>query len=188
MQPAYAEGSCPRMVYWISASGTILRVESENADLVRKEGGIFLQPFTADHIIGRNLFEFIKGIEIHHLYQALMNKVLRTGVSITFPYRCDGPHVRREMIMSLSLENETVRYESILLRETPRERQIPAGTNSATTLVAICSFCQRYRFPLTSTIWKDLDYLLLEAELPDKFDFSHGLCRACYQRFADDLK
>jgi hypothetical protein len=87
---------------------------------------------------------------VRHLYRALTEKVLRTGADVAFTYRCDGPETRREMYMRLSREHETVRYESSVLRETVRERELPRPTPTTSTFVAMCSICQNYRFPLLS--------------------------------------
>jgi hypothetical protein len=114
--------------------------------------------------------------------------VLRTGTPITFPYRSDGPKTRREMKMRLSREDEMVRYESALLRETPRERAIPSTVPAADTFVAICSFCQNYRFPVYSKEWRELDGLLTEDALPDEFKFTHGICETCFEQVTADLQ
>ena len=175
----------PTMLYWTSQTGTILRAQSKNSDLIGPGDAVFAAPYTSNDIVGRNLFRFIDGMEVRHLYHALSNKVLRTGAPISFPYRCDGPRVRREMSMRLSLDDEMLRYESALLREIPRERALPIPAPASEVFVAICSFCQDYRFPVSSSLWKELEGLLLESDLPDQFRFTHnafprseGSCRS----------
>ena len=178
----------PTMLYWTSQTGTIVRAESKNSDLIGRVDAAFAAPYASNDIVGRNLFRFIDGMEVRQLYQALSKKVLRTGAPITFSYRCDGPGVRREMSMRLSLDDEMLRYESALLREIPRERALPIAAPVSEVFVAICSFCQDYRFPASSSLWKELDRLLLERDLPDQFRFTHSVCEKCYQSFVADLQ
>jgi hypothetical protein len=176
----------PTMIYWTSSSGTIFRAESKHSDLVRPDDKLFCAPFISNSIVGHNLFQFIDGVEVRHLYKALADKVLKTGIPITFPYRCDGPKTRREMQMRLSLEGRMVKYESTVIRETPRERELPHQSPSGDNFVAICSFCQKYRFPVTSTIWNELERLLMERRLPAEFRFTHGICENCFTAVMSD--
>jgi hypothetical protein len=92
------------------------------------------------------------------------------------------------MSMRLSLDDEMLRYESALLREIPRERALPIPAPASEVFVAICSFCQDYRFPISSSLWKELEGLLLESDLPDQFRFTHSVCEKCCQSFASDLQ
>jgi hypothetical protein len=178
----------PTMFYWTSQAGMILRAESKNSDLILGGDALFAAPYASTDIVGQNLFSFIDGMEVRHLYRALSNKVLKSGAPISFPYRCDGPRVRREMSMRLSLDGDMLRYESALLRETPRERALPGSAPSSDVFVAICSFCQDYRFPVFSPLWKELEGLLLENDLPNQFRFTHGVCEKCYKNLAADLQ
>jgi hypothetical protein len=172
----------PTMIYWTSPNGTIRRAQSENADLVGADDGVFAAPFVSNAIVGRNLYDFIDGMDVRHLYKTLESRVLKTGRAISFAYRCDSPVIRREMCMKLSRDAEMIRYESAVIRETRRARPIPLQVMKAPTFVAMCSFCQKYRFPVSSKIWKELETLFLEDSLPDEFRFTHGICEDCYVR------
>ncbi len=168
------------MLYWTSPNGTILRAESENGDSTLAIDGTFAAPFLCNPIVGCNLFDFVSGDEIDHLYRALATRVLETGQTINFVYRCDSPGIRREMSMELSRDEGMVRYKSVVVRETLRARAVPWQTPGAPMFVAICSFCQNYRFPISSRVWKNLEKLLTEQALPDEFSFTHGICDVCY--------
>jgi hypothetical protein len=181
MQNACARGRRPTMIYWTSLTGTICRAESENADLVVGGDGVFAAPYISNSIVGRNLFQFIEGADVSYLYRALTTRVLNTGHAINFAYRCDSQATRREMSMSLSRDADMVRYESTLIRETQRTREIPWPSSGADTFVAICSFCLNYRFPVTSSVWKELEGLMTENDLPDQFRFTHSICPECYE-------
>ncbi len=84
--------------------------------------------------------------------------------------------------MKLSRDGPTVRYDSVLLRETLRAREIRGATPNAPALVALCSFCQNYRFPVASKMWKEIEHLFNEADLSPEFTFTHGICDTCFAR------
>jgi hypothetical protein len=186
MAPPLSPDRRPTMAYWISENGTIVRAESRNADMVAPGDGVFAEPFHSCAVVGRNLFQFIDGSEVRHLYQTLGERVLKTGRTIAFPYRCDSPVIRREMTMRMSRDSMLIRYDSAVVRETPKELEIPKQTTAAVTLVAICSFCQKFRFPVTSRAWRDLENLPTEAGLPSEFKFTHGICDECYAQVLHD--
>lgn len=172
----------PTMIYWTSSDGTILRGVSYHADLVGRNDDIFAAPFRLNSIVGSNLFQFIGCAAVIHLYRALAERVLRTGKSVAFTYRCDGPGTRREMSMNISRNGREVRYDSVLISETSRVPEIRSTTPNATMIVALCSFCKKYRFPLGSTIWKELESLYTEADLSAEFEFTHSICAPCFTR------
>lgn len=171
-----------KVVYWVARDGTIVRVEPyysrESADL----DATFANPFRAGELVGRNLFSFIAGSEVRHLYALLQKRVLEESTPISFDYRCDSLEVRREMRMSMAADGDHVRYESAVLRETLRKKAIRPPTAGAESIVVICSMCNQFRFPEASSDWKELDELPGEVELPERFRFSHALCSSCFTR------
>jgi hypothetical protein len=170
-----------KVLYWVNVEGTIVNMEAHVSPGSAQLDPVFANSFSSSNIVGRNLFKFIEGREVQHLYAIFHEKVLKDRKHIVFDYRCDGPSIRREVRMSLTPEGELVRYESIVLRETPRAKEIPAGLPSAEVFVPICSICKRYRYPSGSNEWKELDSMPAEPELPSRFDFTHALCPNCFE-------
>lgn len=169
-----------RTLYWVAPDGTIVRMERHVSPESAQRDPAFANSLSPTDIVGRNLFTFIEGAQVQHLYSMLHEKVLKDRRHIVFEYRCDGPSVRRNMRMSLAPEGHLVRYESTVLREVPWARQPPPVSPSADVLVPICSICKRYRYPSVSNEWKELDLIAGEPELPSRFDFTHGLCPDCF--------
>ncbi len=169
------------MTYWTLPDGTIARAESENADLIESTDDAFTSPFSSNEIVGCNLFKFIEGAEVDHIYRSLAARVLKTGRTVNFIYRCDSREFRREMSMELSRDVTMVRYKSVLDRETRRKTPFPGDAPGSSTLVVVCSFCKNYRFPVGSKVWKELENLMMEADLPNCFSFTHGVCEDCYR-------
>lgn len=177
-----------RVLYWVTGDGTIVKREAHVSPESAHRDPLFANSLSSPNIVGRNLFEFIEGLEVQHLYAIFHEKVLKDRRHIVFDYRCDGPSVRREMRMSLTPEGELVRYESIVLQETPRVKDIPAVSPSAEVFVPICSICKRYRYPSGSNEWKELDLMPAEPELPSRFHFTHGLCPNCFESMMAQIR
>jgi hypothetical protein len=42
--------------------------------------------------------------------------------------------------------------------------------------IAVCSIWRAYRYPIDSPLRKDIEVLFTEANLPERFSVSHGIC------------
>lgn len=176
-----------RMFYWVTGDGTIVRAAGQISKASAERDPLFASPFNRTDIVGRNLFSFIEGMEVRHLYAMFHERVLKDDRHITFDYRCDSPDIRRDMRMSLSRDGNLVRYESVVLSETTRAVPIPHPSAGAQVFVAVCSICKKYQYPQGCDAWKELDLILCEPELPEHFNFSHGLCPECFKRCMDQI-
>ena len=171
-----------KVEYSVTADGMIIHAAARMAEASAQLDPIFGGPLDCADLIGRNLFHFIEGAEVRHLYGMFHERVLEANRRIVFDYRCDGPYVRRDMRMSLSRGGELVRYESVTLKETRRAVPIPSPVPEALMFVSVCSMCKKYRFPRDSTEWKEIELMLSERNFPESFRFSHGLCDECLAR------
>ena len=175
-----------KTLYDVTPEGTILRAETHISEQHALPDQVFasLSPWTG--IIGCNLFSFIEGIEVRRIYRMFHERILREDCKISFDYRCDGPAVRRDMSMSLSRENNLVRYESTVLKETQRTVPIPMPSRAAPLIIAVCSNCKKYQYPSNSQHWKEIDLILSEPALPEQFNFTHTFCDICYRKLMDE--
>ena len=113
-------------------------------------------------VLGRNLFDWIAGETVQRTYRQWMDAVLRAEANhpATFKYRCDAPAERRDLRMSISrIETEdapALLFQSVLLDATARPPlniyDFDALTRAAQErrglpIVAMCSVCQRLRWP-----------------------------------------
>ena len=113
-----------------------------------------------ESVVGRSLFEIIRGEEVRAAHRALHQKVLRDGRQLSFEYRCDAPDRERRMKMSLGpLRNRAgamagVLYQSTLLSETTRiplpflssEELLAAWEDERTRpVVGVCAWCADVR-------------------------------------------
>ncbi len=173
----------PKLSYWTDSSGTVLRVAGRWDSWLKQEGDVPDRCLEAN-VVGNSLFSFIESDGVRHVYRVIHARSLETGRTFEFPYRCDGPWIRREMQMKISRDGNVIRYDSVVLAENRRERPLPWPVPHAATLVAMCSFCKAYRFPVESPLWKDLELIFEERKIPDAFSVTHGLCPACEDLFS----
>jgi hypothetical protein len=167
-----------KLSYWIDSTGTILRLDGPWQRWLAKDGEL-PDSCREANVVGNSLFSFIEGEGVRHVYDTMILRVLETGRTIEFPFRCDSPWLRREMQMRISPDGGVVRYDSMLLNEIRRRRPLPQPTPSTDILVAMCSFCKAYRFPIESRLWKGIESLFMVLELPDHFSVTHGICDRC---------
>ena len=174
-----------KMTYCVTADGTIVHAEAQISEEDAQHDPVFAYPFKFPDIIGHNLFNFISGAEVRDIYRKFHERILETGRSLTFDYRCDSPETRRDMRMSLTFDNNRVRYESVVLKETLRPVALPSPT--ASTIIPVCSNCNQYRYPASSREWKEIDTILSEPGLPEQFNFTHTFCEPCSERFLEEI-
>ena len=175
-----------RMRYAVTANGTIVRAEGEISERSAQLDPVFAKPFADLDLIGQNVFSGIRGAEVLQVYALLHQRILQDGRPVLFPFRCDGPAVRREMLMSMSRDNDFIQYESVVVREVQRNRPAPVPTADAIFFIKLCSSCQRYRFPF-ARVWKDIDELGQEPDLPQQFRYAHTFCHGCYRHFMEKV-
>ena len=175
-----------KLSYWITASGTVLSIGGPWDTWLGRDGDLPDQCCEAK-VVGNSLFSFIENDGVRHVYRTMHARVFETGRAIAFPFRCDSPWLRRDMQMNMTRDGDALRYDSVIISETRRQRPLPQPTPSATTLIAMCSFCKAYRFPIASQIWKDIESLFMEPHLPELFSVTHGMCEPCAASWLAEL-
>jgi hypothetical protein len=148
----------------------------------------------AEHIIGRNLFEFVSGADVQQAYRDLSARAFSTGEPITVNTRCDSPGLARELRLSIAPlqlgdERPGLLFQVQLLSEAARpcldifdfRALLSALTRQADLpIVTMCSFCQHLRWsgPEGEEDWVTADeyYRLGGAS---RVRISHGLCADC---------
>lgn len=167
--------------YWVEPGGKIIRISGPWDAWLGQDGAIS-ERCAKMNVLGSSLFSFIDNAGVKHVYRTLQKRVSESGQAIEFPYRCDSPRLKREMQMTITRDRDIVRYDSKLLKEERRSWPLPRTEPGTGALIAMCSFCQAYRFPVESKSWKDLDQIFQELHLPPVFSVSHSFCPACYER------
>ncbi|HPC74095.1 MAG TPA: hypothetical protein PK120_06165 [Syntrophales bacterium] len=166
------------LVYEVDREDIIVSIEGPWDRFAAANGG--KAPARAE-TIGRNLFDFIRGPEVAHVYRA-MHDVLRAKPEkqIVFSYRCDAPDLKRHMTMEMYCSENRIVYRSTLEREEPISPPVYIDYDSTSgEIVVMCAFCKRFRYPSESDQWSPIDDLL--ARVPPAFEISHSICPVCFR-------
>jgi hypothetical protein len=181
--------------YEIDAQDRIVRVGEGWARFAAENAPAACKPRGVE---GRELWSFVEGAEVRHLYQLLVRRVRERGRAVEVPMRCDGPDVERHMTMRIEpAAHGHVRFSTRLLDEQHRPpiRLLLADAPRSEAIVAICCFCHAIREESPSslpadpapaperwwTLERGVDALgLLEGAPVPKL--SHGLCPDCFER------
>lgn len=166
-------------IHTIDASGKIAAVKDEWVAFARENGAPEL---VREAVVGRSIWEYMVGRETRHISRLLLEKVRLTGKSLSIPYRCDSPDLRRYMEMEIvPAECGSVEFRSRLLKLERRDpvRLLDPCAARGNEFLTICSWCRRAR---TALGWVELDEavktleLFSSASLPQ---LSHGMCKDC---------
>jgi hypothetical protein len=134
--------------------------------------------------LGRTLWDYVSGRELVKLQRLLVRRV-RDGVGdVELPFRCDAPHVRREMDIRILTRpgGRVVLFSARLRSEEERETlqplldvEVPRGED----VIEMCGWCDRFE---VDGEWVEVEeaarrlQLFNRAELPA---LSHGICPVC---------
>jgi hypothetical protein len=168
----------PELDYWLDSSARIVKVSGEWNEWLDRDGEGDVRCRRED-VIGQNLFSFIHSAGVQHVYQMLHERVLRTGDPVELVSRCDSPSVRRDLRIRICPDGDLLRYNSVVTRQERRNSRLPWPVVGSETLVAMCSLCKRFRFPLEAVEWREIELLFEESALARGFSVTHGMCAIC---------
>lgn len=138
--------------YLIAPDGRILGIGHRGWRLFAVESGA-LDLAEPEPLIGRNLFDFIAGQEVHAAYGRMLERIRLGEPQVTLPCRCDAPGITRDMRMTITplKRNRALLaflFQSITLTERTRPpvrlyefdgRDYP----DTVPLLGMCSLCER---------------------------------------------
>jgi len=176
----------PALSYWIDSSARMVKVSGDWDDWLDRDGEGEAR-CRRDDVIGRSLFSFIESPGVQFVYQTLHTQVLQTGEPVELPSRCDSARLRRDLRLRISRDGDLLRYDSVVTRREERKTALPFPLVGSETFVAMCSFCKKFRFPVRSVEWKDIERLFEESALTAGFSVTHGLCRPCIETWYPGL-
>lgn len=167
------------IAYRLDGEDRITDVSADWGAFARENGAPELAGRT---VLGRSIWEFVVGVEARLLWSQLFARCRATRESRRLPYRCDGPDVRRYLVMALEapggsdivIVSHVVREES---RATVRLLD-PVVPRTDEALLA-CSWCRKV---YVAGRWVEVEHavemlrLFERAELPF---LTHGMCPVC---------
>lgn len=164
-------------IHWIDADDRITAVnEAWRAFASDNDAGEL-----ADLVVGRRLWDFVKGPSVVAAWRMVIAHSRDTGRTITVPYRCDAPRMRRLHSMRVTaMADRVVEFASRIVEQEPRDTvQEPVAPRDED--VVMCAWCKRIRLPTTD--WCELEsaspHLGLTQDPPPSI--SHGMCPQCLE-------
>lgn len=166
-------------IHTVGTTGVIVAVNQEWLEFAKENDAPEL---VREAVVGRPLWDFMTDRETRHISRLLFEKALRSGESITIPYRCDSPGIKRFLEMEIvPMKDGTVEFRSSYLKFEPRTpvSLLDRGASRGGEFITICSWCRRVRL---ANEWVELDEavrrldLFSSASLPQ---LSHGICQDC---------
>lgn len=143
-----------------------------------ENGGDHLLP---QHVLGRPLWDFIGDPTTRHLYKEAF-VLVRAGREVRFPFRCDGPGRRRQMLLTMThAGGGAVRLHSATLWQQERglvqlldPRVLRLGDP-----LRVCAWCKRFK---VEDGWVEAEEAVARLglfELPAPPPLTHGICEPC---------
>ena len=179
--------------YHTNQWGEIIRVDDSFVDFAREN---WRQDFKPDDLVGDMLLDHITDATTRALYLIVIQHLQESNRSITLPFRCDSPDIRRYMELTITpFPDGGMKWSCRLLRQEHRNpADILAGDlERSDRLLLVCSWCKRCKMPewlVNSTnaasgdVWVEVEEImgllgtLTEHRLPG---ISHTACPDCYQ-------
>ena len=176
-------GTTERTSYTVDAEDVITAVDDGFRSFAAENGASEL----AEAVIGRELWDFVDGLETRHLLRVLFRRARLLG-AVSVPYRCDAPAIRRSMVLDVELAADgALELRSTLLSaedRTPVEF-LTRQEDGAPPLLRVCSWCNRLQArgrwvePELGITW------LRPFELKTPA-ISHGVCPSCEEAVVTD--
>lgn len=143
------------------------------------------------NILGRPLIEFIDDMSTAALYDTIIKHVRNSRRSISFPFRCDAPEVRRFLQFEVvPLSNGLIEFRSSLRWEEHR-LEIPLLRpliDRSDETILICSVCNKGK---VKDQWYEIEVAIdmLKLEEMSKLPMlTHGYCQECFDEVMGLIK
>lgn len=135
--------SLPQTTYWLDCHDRLREVCASWDEFALDNEG---PGCVGAQVRGRPIWDFVAGDDARMWLRVLLMQARMIGRTITRPYRCDSPRLRRFMEMSIQPEQAgELRVRHTVLRTEPREAAIQFHGVCAhrTNLQRRCSVCGR---------------------------------------------
>lgn len=141
----------------------------------------------AEHSLGESLWTFVSGAETGVIWRDIVAEA-RRGRTVTVPYRCDSPGLRRFLQMTVApLGEGGIEFTSLLKRYEVRapEALLECAPNGEGEPLRSCSWCRRFDVGDWVEVEEAVHRLdLLGAPSPR---ITHAMCAECSERVRAEL-
>jgi hypothetical protein len=133
--------------------------------------------------VGEPLWGFVSGSGVREVQRTLIRRIRRTGGTVVLPFRCDGPSVQRELMLTVGPGGGEgwIVFSTRSAAEQHRERQpfLDRTVPRKPRLIPRCSWCGRIGDAGT---WVELEEASSDLHLFDVDSMpgiDHDLCNRC---------
>jgi hypothetical protein len=138
---------------------------------------------TAGLCVGSLLWDSVSDSTTRLVQRSLVRRVRRFGRTLTLPFRCDGPSVRRELTLEIGRRAETgwIQFSAATISEVQRPRQalLDLGQARGDRTITMCSWCDRF---MVDRVWVEIEQAVSDLGLTKGSDLpsiTYALCDRC---------
>jgi hypothetical protein len=175
------------VVYRIDSRDCVLAVNRKWSTFAEENGAPEL---AGEQLLGEPLWRYVDGGDVTRIYREVFWRVREHRVQVVFPFRCDSPDVRRDMLMKVlprednGLEIHCI-TKSVLKKSFPDQEEEAFLPNAPIELLRICAWCKSLyledRWIAIEAAIKRLNLLSRRNTPP----LTHTICNDCSKYLAD---
>jgi hypothetical protein len=133
--------------------------------------------------IGQSLWKSVADPTTRSVQQSLVRRVRRSGRALVFPFRCDGPAIRRELTLEIGTRAGVgwVKFsvETQSEEERPHQSLLDPSAPRSDRTITMCSWCDRF---MVGRTWVEIERAVEDLGLMAGTDLpaiSYALCDRC---------
>jgi hypothetical protein len=137
----------------------------------------------AGSCVGKPLWDCVADRTTRSVQKSLVRRVRRSRTTLTLPFRCDGPSMRRELTLEIGPRAETgwIQFSASTVSEVQRPHQplLEPGARRIDQTITMCSWCDRF---LVDRTWVEIEQAVVELGLTGGSDLpgiGYSLCDRC---------
>lgn len=175
--------------YEINEEDLIVKLSDNWLEFARENGAE--KSCHPNRVLNRPIWKFIEGAETRFFYEIILRNVRAGNRTVTFPFRCDAPHKRRYLEMTIyPAPDHHVGFTCRIIREEFREsvKLLEPRVSRSQEFLTICSVCKKIRYSDNS--WAEAEEAVLELKLFDKKlmpQLTHGICGGCLKLWMERM-
>jgi hypothetical protein len=143
-----------------------------------------------ERVLRRPLWDFIADMVTRELYRKVLVRV-RSGHVVQFPFRCDGPGVRRLLHMRIYLRRDQLvefRTKQIRAEARPIALLLARSAVRSEEWLNMCGWCNQVH--LEGTNWVEVEEAIARLRLFEQTtapQLTHGICDRCHANMMAEL-